>query len=221
MWNNVWMEYVKDWKAHTKEDLIIQVISIVFILIIGMIAIRIMGKKSIAQLSVSNVMFIFILSSTLGALITKPNRIFIALLVVITIVAFVWIIETLQLKSDFVERLLFSAPSILYQDKKFQIDIMRKNKITIDQLETLIRQQGIPSFDVVKTILYEPTGSLAIQMMPDYEPLKKMYFDHGMQQIMKAIDDLKYEDLKPPAIKNLFDEATGGKNQKDVPKDLQ
>ena len=220
LWHNIWQQYVKDWQGHTKEDLIIQVISIVFILIIGMIAIRMMGKKSVAQLSLTNVLFIFVLSSTLGALITKPDRIFIAFLVVVTIVLFVFILEKLQLKFDWFERLIFSKPALLYKDKQFQIETLKKNNVTIDQLETLIRQQGFPSIDICKVIILEPTGNITIESYPEYEPIKKLYFDEAMKQILKAVDDTTYIEAVLPEINNLFEEAQEDKNKKDIPKKL-
>ena len=75
MWNNIFNTYWHDFKAHSKEEILIQILSIVFILIIGVVAIKIIGKKSISQMTLANVLFVFVLSSTLGALITKPHRI--------------------------------------------------------------------------------------------------------------------------------------------------
>jgi len=95
LWKNILQQYIQDWQGHTKEELIIQVISVIIILSLGMIAIRILGNKSFAQATLIDMIFIFVLSSTLGALITKPQRIFVALLVVVTIVVFVWILAVL------------------------------------------------------------------------------------------------------------------------------
>lgn len=216
MWKSIWEVYVKDWQAHSKEELIIQVISIFIILSLGMLAIRMLGNKSFAQATLIDMVFIFVLSSTLGALITKPSRIFVALLVVVTIVIFVWILDKLQLKSNAFEKLLIPAPYVIYQDAIFNEYAMRRNHLTVDLLEAAVRSKGIPSLQACKTIVLEPTGAISIEVLPEYEPIKKIYFDAAMQQILKALDDLTYAEAKLPDLNNLYDEAKGKGHKKDM-----
>jgi len=215
--------YVKDWKAHTKEELIIQVISIIIIFMLGLIAIRFLGNKSFAQATLVDMIFIFVLSSTLGALITRPSRIFIAMLVVATIIFFIWLLEKLQIKINFFEKLIIGMPQVIYQDATFNEYAMRRNHLTVDLLEAAVRSKGIPSLQACKTIVLEPTGSISIEVLPEYEPIKKIYFDAAMQQILKAVDDLKYTEAKLPDLNNLFNEAKGKGHKKDlqIPKHLE
>ena len=222
MWNDIWNIYVKDWMDHSLNDHIIQVITILFILIIGMIAIRILGKKSLSQTTLIDVLFIFVLSATLGALITKPERIFVALLVVITIVSFVLLLQKLQLKITWFEKMMISLPDIIYEHDGFNIDAMKRNSLTVDVVEMAIRQRGYPSIEVCKKICFEPTGNLSFELKPEYEPIKKIYFDDAMNQILKAIKDQNYKEVKLPKMNNVFNEVGGGNegNQKPIPKEL-
>jgi uncharacterized membrane protein YcaP (DUF421 family) len=207
---------MKDWKAHTKEELIIQIISIVIILILGLLALRLLGNKSFAQATLIDMIFIFVLSSTLGALITKPHRIFVALLVVATILFFIWLLDRLTLKFNILEKLFIGAPHIIYQDSTFNEYAMRRNNLTVDLLEAAVRSKGIPSLQACKTILLESTGAISIEVQPEYEPIKKIYFDAAMQQILKALDDLTYTEAKLPDLNNLYDEAKGKGHKKDM-----
>lgn len=218
---NIWLEYVKDWKSHSKEELIMQVISVVLILILGLIAVKLIGKKSIARLNLIDVLFIFILSSTLGALITKPNRIFVALLVVATIVLFVFIMHRLQLKVNTMEKMLQGSPEVVFKDGQFHEQNLKRNNLTIDTLESAIRQHGLPSFEVCKLIAIESTGTLSFQVKPEYEPIKKIYFDAAMQQILQAVNESKYQEIKLPEMQNAFDEIHNQVTHKSpVPKQL-
>lgn len=216
MWKSILQQYIQDWQSHTKEELIIQVISIIIILSLGMFAIRMLGNKSFAQATLIDMIFIFVLSSTLGALITKPQRIFVAFLVVATIILFVWILDKLQIKSNAFEKLLIPAPYIIYQDAAFNEYAMRRNHLTVDLLEAAVRSKGIPSLQACKTIVLEPTGAISIEVIPEYEPIKKIYFDAAMQQILKAVDDLNYSEAKMPELNNLYDEAKGKGHKKDL-----
>lgn len=217
MWNNIFNTYWHDFKTHTKEEILIQILSIVFILIIGVVAIKIIGKKSISQMTLVNVLFVFVLSSTLGALITKPHRIIIALIVVATIVTFVLLLEKLSVKTNAFERMFVSFPSVLYEDNQYQINELSKNNITVDQIESSIRANGISSVEACKTIVLEPTGGIAVEVKPEYEPIKKIYFDKAVEQILKAINEKqRYEEAVPDIKKNLFEEASKGFNQGNV-----
>ena len=217
LWNNIFNTYWHDFKAHTKEEILIQILSIVFILIIGVVAIKIIGKKSISQMTLVNVLFVFVLSSTLGALITKPHRIIIALIVVATIVTFVLILEKLSVKTNALERIFVSFPSVIYQDNQYQINELSKNNLTVDQIESSIRAKGISSVEACKTIVLEPTGGIAVEVKPEYEPIKKIYFDKAVEQILKAINEKQaYQEAIPDIKKNLFEEASKGFNQGNV-----
>lgn len=214
MWNNIFNTYWKDFKAHSKEEIVLQILSIVFILIIGVVAMKLIGKKSVSQMTLNNVLFVFVLSSTLGALITNPHRVIIALIVVATIVTFVLILEKLSVKSNALERIFVSLPSVLYEDNQYQISELSKNNITVDQIEMSIRAKGIGSVEACKTIILEPTGGISVEVKPEYEPIKKIYFDEAVKQILQAIDNKQqYKEAVSNIKKNLFEEASKGFNQ--------
>lgn len=218
--NNIWSEYVKDWQGHSFTDNIAQIFSVIFILLLGIFAIKIIGKKSINTLTIPNILFIFVLSSTLGALITKPYRVFTGILVVACICLFIYLLETLIVKINFLEQLFLHKPTILYKDGAFLNENIRKSKMTIDQIESWIRIQGFPSPEVCKTIVIEFGGNLSFEVYPEYEPIKKIYFDNAMNQLLKAINDSKYEEIKLPEMNNVFDE-TRGIIKKEPPKGLE
>ena len=220
MWINIWQGYVKDWKSHSWEDTIAQILCVVIILGFGVFAIKAIGKKSINTLTIPNILFIFVLSSTLGALITKPYRVFTGLMVVVVIVLFIMILEKLIVKFNIFERIFISQPTILYKDGNFQKEAISKNNMTIDQIESWTRGQGLPSVEVCKTIVIEFGGNLSFEVYPEYEPIKKIYFDEAMKQILKAIDDIEYKEATIPEMGNVFDE-TRGIVKKTTPKDLE
>lgn len=214
MWKNIWFEYWKDFKAHSVEEIIIQILSVFFILSLGILAIRIVGKKSINTLTVPNVLFIFVLSSTLGALITKPNRIIMGAIVCFTIIIFIVFLEKIIIKFDLFEKILVAKPAILYTNGEYQVKTISKNKMTIDQIEAWLRMQGYHSVEVCKTIILEFGGNLAFELLPEYEPIKKIYFDSAIKQILNAINKSDYEEVIPDIKNNLFEEAIKGRNTK-------
>jgi uncharacterized membrane protein YcaP (DUF421 family) len=221
MWLDIWQKYLHDWNTHTTQDVVAQIISVVVILMFGIIAIKIVGKKSINTLTIPNILFIFVLSSTLGALITKPYRIFVGLLVVSCIVLFVFLLEKLIVKSNMFEQFFIPKPTILYKDGVFLESNILKSKMTIDQIESWIRVQGFPSIEVCKTVIIEYGGNLSFELYPEYEPIKKIYFDNAMEQILKAINNSQYQEIQIPEMHNVFDETRGKVHKEKVPTHLE
>jgi uncharacterized membrane protein YcaP (DUF421 family) len=212
MWNDIWMEYVKDWNSHSMTEHVMQVLSIVVILFLGVLAIRFLGKKSISQLTLTDVLFIFVLSSTLGALITKPVRILIGLLCVVVIVSFVWILQKLQLKLKWVEKVFVPLPDIIFYNGMWFENNMKRNNITVAIVESIIRQRGYSSIEICKRIIIEPTGAVSIELKPEWEPVKSFYFDDAMNQILRAIDEKnQYKKPIPPEMNLVFEEIEQGK----------
>lgn len=220
LWNNIWQGYVKDWNGHSKEEIIAQILCVIIILLLGIFAIRVIGKKSINTLTIPNVLFIFVLSSTLGALITKPYRIFTGAMVIGVIVLVIFILEKLSVKVNALEQLFVSKPVILYADGVYHESNIAKSKMTIDQIESWVRVQGYPSVEVCKTVVIEFGGNLSFELYPEYEPVKKIYFDNAMKQILDAIDGIGYKDAILPDMSNVFDEARGN-IKKQPPKHLE
>ena len=222
LWNDIWQGYIKDWQGHSFSDNIAQILCVIIILFFGIFAIRMIGKKSINTLTIPNILFIFVLSSTLGALITKPYRIFTGFLVVLVIVAFIWILEKMIVKINFLEQLFVAKPVVLYENGRFLEDNIKKSQMTIDQMESWIRTKGYSSVKVCKTIVIEFSGNLSFELLPEYEPIKKIYFDEAVKQILQAINDSQYIEAKMPDMPNVFDEARNENfHKKPIPKHLE
>ena len=220
MWNDIWQGYIKDWQSHNFTDHVAQILCVVIILWAGVFAIRFIGKKSINTLTIPNILFIFVLSSTLGALITKPYRIFVGLMVVVSICIFIWVLEKLIVKFNVFERLFIAKPVILYKDGIFMENEILKSQMTIDQIESWVRTKGYPSVQVCKTIIIEFSGNLSFELLPEFQPITKYEFDHAMKQLLNAINDSDYTPIQPPEMSNVFDE-TRGIVQNNPPKHLE
>lgn len=204
---------------HWGADFAVQIISVFIILAIAIAALRLIGKKSIAQLTLPNVVFVFILTTTLGALITQPQALFIGIVITILIALIIYIIELLQIKVDLIEFIFVGRPALLVKDGKPQTKQLKKSKMTLDMLESQIRVKGIPSIAACKTVTIEPNGTIGVETFPEYEGIKKIYFDAAVKQILDAINGSKYKEAEIPKIVNIFDEVRGEKTN--PPKNLE
>jgi uncharacterized membrane protein YcaP (DUF421 family) len=136
---------------------------------------------------------------------------FIGAMVVGVITLVIFILEMLIVKVNLFEKMFVHKPVVLYKNGQFQKDAINKSKMTIDQIESWIRGQGLSSADVCKTIAIEFGGNLSFEVKPEWEPVSKQQFDDAMDQIMSALDS-KYIKFVPPDVNSVFDEVRKGEH---------
>lgn len=135
-----------------------------FGLIALLVVTRLLGKKSMAQLTP----FDFIYSIVLGGILEEsiydnkvsPLHLWFAVAVW---GAMLFIIELLSQKYDKVRILLKGEASILIKDGKLNVHELNKNHLEMEQLRIMLRQQGVFSMREVKDLYLEPGGTISLK----------------------------------------------------------
>ncbi|WP_138419218.1 DUF421 domain-containing protein [Aquibacillus sediminis] len=136
----------------------------------GVLLLRIAGRKSISQMTLAQTVIMI----SIGSIIIQP---IIETSVVRTIVAtaiFILsliILEWAQLKFNVIEKLITGKSKVIIEDGKIQSDQLKKHRLTVDQLEMFIRQQGVSKLSDIKTATLEPNGKLGYELKEDAKPL--------------------------------------------------
>lgn len=200
-------DYWKQFIEHDYQDVLLKILTVIIISSFSILAGRIIGKKTVHQMTLPNITFVFIFASIMGSLIMQPQHLIIKIILAITLMIFVEIIERLQLKFNELERLVAGLSAVLYSDGKLNKAELKKNKFTVDMLESSLRLRGIPSIEICKTITLESNGFLGVELLSKYEFVKKFQFDKAMKDLFKILDDSKYKEAKLPKFSNTFDET--------------
>ncbi|MDL4839133.1 DUF421 domain-containing protein [Aquibacillus rhizosphaerae] len=141
-----------------------------FLVFAGVFLLRIAGRKSISQMTLAQTVIMI----SIGSIIIQP---IIETSVTRTIIAtsiFIFsliLIEWLQIKFNFIEKLITGKSKIVIQDGQIQFDQLRKRRLTVDQLEMFVREKGINKISDVKTATLEPNGKLGYELKEDARPL--------------------------------------------------
>lgn len=142
-----------------------------FILILsGILLLRIAGRKSISQMTLAQTVVMI----SIGTIIVQPiveksvlKAIVSALIFVISVV----IIEYLQLKSNAFEKFITGKSKTVIENGILHVTNLKKMRLTVDQLEMRLRNQGISKIGDVKTATLEPNGQLGYELKEDAKPL--------------------------------------------------
>ena len=124
---------------------------------------RIMGKREVGELSVFDIVVYFVMSELLAISISDPNEDMLKTLIPILTLTILQIsLSWLMMKLQKLRNVVDGRPVFIIQHGKLNIDEMRKQRYTIDDLCSQLRINGILDIEEVEFALLENSGDLSI-----------------------------------------------------------
>lgn len=135
----------------------------VILYVVVSVALRIMGKRQIGELS-PNELVITLLFSELAALPmgSVETPLLYGVVPILTLLALEILISTLFLKSRRIRKIAVGRTSILIEDGKINQDEMKRLRLTIDEFLEELRLKGFIDISTVKYAILESSGELSV-----------------------------------------------------------
>ncbi|MCL6454439.1 MAG: DUF421 domain-containing protein [Alicyclobacillus sp.] len=137
-----------------------------------MVALRLMGKREIGQLSV----FDFVVSMMIAELSTLPMEdtripLYISLLAIAALVLLQVLVSFLQLKSHWFRHWVEGEPVMLVEHGKIRDTAMKRARYSMNDLLLQLREQGVANVADVEFAVLENSGKLSVIPRADKRPL--------------------------------------------------
>ncbi|AMW98931.1 DUF421 domain-containing protein [Rummeliibacillus stabekisii] len=195
------------------------ILKTLLLILSGVILLRISGRKSISQMNLSTT----ILMISTGTILVQPiagQGVTHTIMAVGILVLLVLFLEYLQLKFNAIEKLITGKSKVVIENGKLNIRNIKKVRLTIDQLEMRLRNQGVSRYQDIKTATIEPNGLLGYELMDEAKPLTVGEFKKIMETYQRNISSQTTTDAatQQPTI---FDELTEKPKEYDHPDYLQ
>ncbi|PZD96256.1 DUF421 domain-containing protein [Paenibacillus sambharensis] len=133
----------------------------ILIVVAGAGLLRIAGRKSISQMTTSQTVIMI----AIGSLLIQPVSgksiwvaFSIAAIMVVTLISLEWV----QLKLNWVEKLITGSPVPLIVHGKLQERNLKKVRLTLDLLDNQLRQKSVLRRSDVKHAILEPGGQITV-----------------------------------------------------------
>lgn len=128
-----------------------------------LIAMRIVGKRKVGQMAPSDIIVLLLIGDAAQNAMTDSETTFwgsiVAVLsLLLTDHAVAW--GTYRFR--WLERFFEGSPLVLYERDRFDEKLMRKEKITRQDIATALRAHGSDSLDGIDRILLEPNGMVSL-----------------------------------------------------------
>lgn len=142
----------------------------VILILSGILLLRLAGRKSISQMTLAQTVVMI----SIGTIIVQPiveKSVLKAIVSALIFVVSVVILEYLQLKSNVFEKFITGKSKTVIENGILNVSNLKKMRLTVDQLEMRLRNQGISKIEDMKTATLEPNGQLGYELQEDAKPL--------------------------------------------------
>lgn len=189
----------------------------ILIFYVGRITLRLGGRKSISQMTITQV----IVMIGIGSLLIQPvagENLLTTFGVAFLITALMIITEYLEMKFDFLETLSTGKSIMVIENGNINIKNLKKLRMSVDRLETRLRQSGISSIDDIKYATIEVSGQVGYELKDNKKPLTKEDYLSLMNEISLMKNTLNlYINSQSNQGNNIFEEIKNkkyeGKNE--------
>ena len=164
----------------------------IIIYILLSVIMRLMGKRQLGELELSELVVTFLLSEIAAMPISNVEIPFMfSIIPIVTLMSFEIILSTVILKCPKIKKIFTSRPSVIISKGKINKKEMSKVRISVDELVSQIRQNGIFNLDEVDYAILEENGKISIipksrNRPPDISALGIQDDDSGVMHIIIA-----------------------------------
>lgn len=127
------------------------------------LAIRLFGKKELAQLSVIDLAFILLISNSVqNAMVGSDSSLGGGLASAGSLFFMNYLLKQLMYKSKDISKLIQGEPIMLIYEGKVKEESMKKTSFSIEELEAAVREHGVESIDKVSLAVLEVDGNISV-----------------------------------------------------------
>ena len=191
-------------KLRFKEVLhmIVLLIRTTIIYIFLLLTMRLMGKRQLGELEISELVSTLLLSDIASLPITNQEiPLTYAIVPILTITAFEVCSSLLLTKVPRLKYILSTRPSVVIQKGKINKSELLKNRISVDELISELRQKSITDISQVDYAIIEQNGKMTVipkaeYMQPTCRDLGLKVTEHGLCHIIVSDGTINHYGLK-------------------------
>ncbi|MBL8017557.1 MAG: DUF421 domain-containing protein [Ignavibacteria bacterium] len=130
--------------------------------ILIMLCLRVLGKKGLGEISIPDLVLIILIGEALGSLIPQENAFISAIVCIVTLGLINFALERAVFRSKKIRDFVEGEPVLVVKDGVALKANMKKERMTMENLEEAIRSNGLSSIREVKIAVLETDGEIII-----------------------------------------------------------
>jgi uncharacterized membrane protein YcaP (DUF421 family) len=181
------------------QELLITAARAVGVYFFMLVVIRLLGKRSVGAFSAFDLLVALMLGEVVDEIIYGDVSLWQGGVAVGVIALCQFVTECAAFKSKRLDEILQGKPSIIVRDGQFQMDAMRAEHMSEQDVMVQLRQQSIDDIREVKLAILEPSGQVSVIKQEWAETVRKADLGGPEKEQMEQATQGQEE---PPADKN-------------------
>jgi uncharacterized membrane protein YcaP (DUF421 family) len=133
-----------------------------------LVGVRLTGKREVGQMTPFDLTLLLLLSNSVQNAMTGPDTSLMGGAVAATVLLGInWIVGAINGRSRRFRRLVEGSPTLIIHDGQLVTEHMRREQLTVDEVERALREHGIGSVSEVSIGVLEVDGSLSFLKFDD------------------------------------------------------
>lgn len=143
----------------------------IIVYVILILTMRLMGKRQLGELEISELVTTLLVSEIASLPVVDRNiPVIYAVIPLVTILTLEVVLSVILLKCPKLKNLASSRPSILIRHGKLDQGELRRNRISIDELISEVRQAGFATLDEIDYAIVEQNGKISVLPLKKSQP---------------------------------------------------
>jgi uncharacterized membrane protein YcaP (DUF421 family) len=129
-----------------------------------LVALRLAGRRELAQMTSFDLVLLLVISNAVqNAINAGDNSLTAGIVSAVVLLGLNWAIGWATYRWRAVERLLEGRPMRIVSDGKIHLGSLRRELITVSELRSALRKQGVARVVDCAAVILEPDGTLSIR----------------------------------------------------------
>lgn len=129
-------------------------------------AIRVFGKNQLSQLNAGDVILLLLISNAVqNAMVGQNTSLEGGLVAALMLFVANFILKKFMFKNQYIRHLIQDEPEILIKDGIVDLQKMKQQEISVEELEEAIREHGVEKAEDVKLAVLEVDGNISVISM--------------------------------------------------------
>jgi uncharacterized membrane protein YcaP (DUF421 family) len=180
---------------HLESPVIEKMLRPIIIYVFLVVALRIFGKRELAQLNPFDLVVLLSLSNTVqNAMIGRDDSVTGGLIGAFTLLATNYLVVRFLFRHRRLDQVVEGKPAVLIARGKINTRAMAKELLSESELLTVARRQGFKSLKEIERCILDPSGNFVIEgKSPPVADLRHAELLAQLNQINKQLGELKQQ----------------------------
>ena len=159
----------------------------VFLYLVVIAVIRLLGKRQLGQLEPSEVAVTMLIADLASFPMQETGiSILSGIVPILAVLGMEVVLSFLSMRNIKIRKMLCGKPVILMENGRFLQENMRKNRVTLDELISQLRQNNVIDPSVVQYAILETGGNLSVFVRGEERPATAKEVNMIMQRFIRV-----------------------------------